>query len=103
MGRVVMYGQTYVNTIVSHDEKVIRSVHNHAESIYKKAQARRAAHYHEGQAEVLLLQGDVDSYVVLDDPQAMSIELGHDVENQYGPTGKHLEGLHIITGAAGLV
>ncbi len=69
-----------------------------AGEVLDAAKTRAAAHRDTGQlAESLTVErGRVDRRVESDDPNILSIEYGHtDVK-----TGKHVAGLHILSGAA---
>lgn len=100
---VQLIGWTAMNHVVSHIEGVKASVRAEAEEVHAKAEARLARHRNTGAADVSVSQGDVDSFVNLDDPAALSIEFGHFVKGKYeDDTPKYVHGLYIITGAAGL-
>ena len=58
--------------------EVQAAVDDHAVEIAADAEAILAAHYHEGDANITVDKGKVDSYVILEDPDggAMAIEFG---------------------------
>lgn len=95
---VRLRGTKSINRIVSHLPGVGASVHRHAEQIGKKATFYRMQHYAEGEAEIRVEKGRVDSYVSLVDAAALSIEFGH----INARTGKYVPGLYIVSRAAGL-
>jgi hypothetical protein len=103
--RVRLKGQKAINKIVAPLPNVQAAVHAQAEKIGAKAKALLEGHHTpERQASVEVTRakgkyGHLDYYVSLVDPDnAMAIEFGH-IHNK---SGKHVEGLYIITGAAGL-
>lgn len=95
---VKLISQKSMNQVISHLPGVKAAIRQKAQQIGARAEARLAGHRYEGQAGISITHGDVDSFVNLDDDAAMSIEFGH----EHNFTGKHVEGLYIITGAAGL-
>lgn len=95
---VEMEPQSVVNRIVSHLPGVIGAVRKTANRIAVKAEARLSAHRYTGAASVSVTHGITDSYVNLDDEAALYIEFGH----EHNFSGKWVEGLYIVTGAAGL-
>ncbi|WP_458682287.1 DUF5403 family protein [Prescottella equi] len=103
---VRLYSPKAVHRKVAHLEGVKAAVRAQAEKTGAKAEARLAAHRHSGNAKVEVTSGKVDSFVSLVDPAALSIEFGHFYtwfdEQSETERGKWVEGLHIITGAAGL-
>jgi hypothetical protein len=98
MARVRLISQKAMNHTISHLGGVKLSIRGTAQKIGGKAETRLAAHRDEGHAEISITYGDTDSFVNLDDEAALSIEFGH----THNFTGKHVEGLYIVTGAAGL-
>lgn len=103
MAKVFLIGDKRMNHVVSHLPGVVASVANQAQKIGAKAEAKLRAHTYEGHASISITHGETDSFVNLDDPAALSIEFGHDLVYFGNETGKHVPGLYIITGAAGLV
>lgn len=100
-----------MNRVVSHLPGVIEEVADEASGIAARAESGLRSHSGEyagggwnddNASEIILEHGEVDSFVSLIDPAALSIEFGHFVVNQYGPTGEYVEGLFIIHEAAGL-
>lgn len=103
MAKVRLIGQRAMNRVISHQEGVKAAVYAEAKAIAGKASMRlERAKNRTGDAQVIVKRGDVDSYVILDDPAALSIEFGHWYVNGNGDP-KYVPGLYIITGAAGLV
>lgn len=101
MAKVQIIGQKAMNIILKDKDGVQDAVYDEAKKIGQKAELRLSSHRRTGEANVLVKRGDVDSYVILDDPAAMSIEFGHWYVNGNGED-KYVPGLYIITGAAGL-
>jgi hypothetical protein len=90
-----LYPDKSMNTVVSHLKGVIGAVRSHADDIGDAASAKLESHRFYGDdthAEIEVDTRDVDSIVSLVDPAALSIEFGT----------KHMRGLYIVTGAAGL-
>ena len=88
-----------LNTKVSRLPEVRAAVSEEAEERGNRASAKLASHFRTGRSSVAVEHGRVDSYIILRDESwqsAMSIEFGHSWR------GKHVNGLYIITGAAGL-
>ncbi len=102
MARVTLIGDKAMNHVVSHLPGVRASVRSQAQRIGAKAEAKLRAHFYEGEASISITYGDTDSFVNLDDEAALSIEFGHGLVYFGQPTSRHVAGLHIITGAAGL-
>lgn len=104
MARVRLYSDRVVNQIVSHLPEVHRELGEHAASIQARARGRLALHYYEGDSKIEVTEGAVDWFVSLVDHAAMSIEFGHWVGGKYRDPDKpkFVQGLYIITGAAGL-
>ncbi|AIG78463.1 Hypothetical protein AJAP_28125 [Amycolatopsis japonica] len=99
-----VYSDRTVNRIVSRLEGVRAAVADAALEIAADAEARLAGHRETGRARIEVEQGRVDSYVYLVDEAALSIEFGHWVEGAYKPNvPTYVEGLYIISGAAGLI
>ncbi|OLT27746.1 hypothetical protein BJF83_17315 [Nocardiopsis sp. CNR-923] len=78
------------------------AVHEHAEQIGDTARGLLAAHRSTGTARVTVTRGRVDSFVNLEDPNALSLEFGRaagvsDSGRAYGA----MEGLYILHRAAG--
>ena len=104
MAQVRLKGKKYINTVVSHEKGVKDSVHDEAVMIGARAEARlNMAKHRTGAAQIKVEQGRVDSYVVLDDEAAMSIEFGHWLTYFGEETPRFIPGLYVLTGAAGLV
>lgn len=77
---------------------VQRAVDGKAAIIARRAEASLAYHRDTGNAQIEVVKGDIDAYVVLVDPAAMSIEMGraHDHLNADGEEVGGMEGLHIL-------
>lgn len=104
MAKVRLYGRRYINTVVDHLPGVHAAVGTEAKKIYRRSKARLAMHADTGAASVTLTEGDVDWFVNLVDNAAMSIEFGHWVKGKYEDPEqpKYVQGLYILSGAAGL-
>jgi hypothetical protein len=101
MARLI--GQKAMNRVVSHQPESVDACADKAQEVSGVAKSRLAAHRHSGDAQVTVTHGDVDSFVNLEDVAALSIEFGHMVKGKFETdTPKHVPGLYIITGAAGL-
>ena len=61
---------------LAHQPGVRKAVHEAAKPIAAKAKARLAAHKDEGEHEVVLTRGAVDSYVELVGPAPLTLETG---------------------------
>ena len=86
-----------MRTKIAHLPEVIAAVHDAAEENGAKAAARLAAHRDTGAASISVTQGDVDSFVNLDDPAALSIQFGHMVKGKYETDEpKYVPGLYIL-------
>lgn len=99
MADIKLDSQKVMNRKISHLPGVKGAVRATAQKIGAKAEAKLAAHRYEGHASISITHGGVDSFVNLDDEAALSIEFGH-IHNW---TGERIEGLYIVTGAAGLI
>lgn len=99
-----LYSEKALNLVVSHIGGVKAEVAEQAAKTAGLAEARLAGHHKSGRAEVTVTHGEVDSFVNLDDPAALSIEFGHMVKGKFENPDKpkYVPGLYIITGAAGL-
>lgn len=89
-----------MNIVISGLGGVQLAVNKEAKKIGARASAILEGHRHPGDdthAEIEVERGDVDSYVSLVDPAAMSIEYGH----RDAKTGKPVQGLHILRRAIG--
>ena len=73
-----------------------------AEVTGAKAEANLAMHRYEGQAKIEVTQGNVvDAFVNLVDPNALSIEFGHNIkQTKDGPILGYVPGLGILRQAA---
>lgn len=100
--KVRLIGQKAMNYVVSGIDEVKDAVDSEAREIGRRAEARLASHRETGNAHIDVNTRGKDALVSLVDRAALSIEFGHYVVNQHGPTGKYVPGLYIVTGAAGL-
>ena len=88
-----------MKNVISHLPGVIAAVAKEADIIGRVAQERLNEHRDTGQAKIDVTHGDVDSFVSLVDPNALSIEFGH-----YTPNKKRfVRGLYIVSGAAQII
>lgn len=90
-----------VAAIVAHMPHVRGAVRAEARAIAARARSLLAAHTKTGTAEIEISYGTTDAFVSLVDKAALSIEYGHFVTSRDGST-TYVEGLYIITRAAGL-
>lgn len=117
MAKVRLIPDQAVNRIVAHLGPVQRKVHVEAEKVGARAKANKAAHTKAGHLEVEVEHhfqgryGHVDSRISLHDPNApgnnvavAAIEYGHAPGGWYARQSgaHHVEGLYILTKAAGL-
>lgn len=65
----------------------------HARVLASAAQARLARHHKTGTHGIVVRKGDVDHFINLEGPAALSVEVGH-----IAPNGEFVEGLHIVGG-----
>ena len=101
---VRLIGQKAMNHKISHLEGVKAAVLAEAEIGGARARANLAGHRHSGRASISVTQGDVDAFLNLDDPAAMSIEFGHWVKGKFEDNQpQFVPGLYIISEAAGLL
>jgi len=85
------------NEIVAHLDGVIAAVYATAQQGAARARAILASHRHTGASSIEVSQGDVDSYISLVDPAAISIEFG-----RVGTMGRGTsQGVFAITKAFG--
>lgn len=88
--------------------EVQNELETRAWEIALRAEAELVAHKQDGHAQILLMRGDVDHYVVLDDTRgmdaAMSIEFGRAgyIDPETGIVYGAMEPLYILTNAASL-
>lgn len=88
-----------INGIVSHLPQVRSEIRNEADERGQRARAKLAGHRRTGRAHVDVEHQSVDSLISLNDESvqaAMSIEYGHSWR------GRRVEGLYILSSAAGL-
>ncbi|GGM64787.1 hypothetical protein GCM10012275_39210 [Longimycelium tulufanense] len=97
--KIDLDSQKKMNHVLKDLEGVQLAVSGKAQTFGGRAKMRLAPHRDRGDAKVVVRRGHVDSYVILDDEAAMSIEFGH----FHNVTGEWVEGLYIITGATGLI
>lgn len=97
-----LIGQKSMNLVVSHLDGVHDALGDTAKQVRRSGQSRLEQHRYEGDAKVTITEGDVDWFVNLDDPAALSIEFGHMSKKKNGANGHYVPGLYIITKAAGM-
>lgn len=87
-----------MRSLIAHMPGVVAAVHKAAVKNSNGAKRRLAAHRETGAAQVTVTQGDVDSFVNLDDPAALSIQFGHFVGGMYfdWEKPKYVPGLYIL-------
>lgn len=103
MVEIYLKGKAFNHFIASLGE-VQREVQETALDGGVDAERRLAAHRDTGAASVSVTEGDIDAFINLDDPNALSIEFGHLVKGKYErDEPKYVPGLYIITGGAGLL
>jgi hypothetical protein len=100
-----VYSDRTVNRTVSHLPGVRAAVAEEALEIGVRAEANLARNRDTGASSIEVEQGRVDSYVYLVDPDnAVAMEFGHWVAGSYETdTPKFVDGLYIISLAAGLI
>lgn len=95
---VQLIGQKAMNIVVSHLGEVKDAVHDTAKERGDISRSKLAAHRDTGAASISVTQGDVDSFVNLDDPAALSIEFGHWVKGKFETdTPKFVKGIYVLT------
>lgn len=100
MADVRLKPQKTINNILKGLQGVKMSTRTQAQGIGSRAESRLTAHRNEGESSISITYGVVDSFVNLEDPDnAMAIEFGH----FHNYSGEYVQGLYILTGAAGLV
>lgn len=93
-------GPKQLNEIVVRQPGMRAATRYEAEGIGFKAEANLARHKYEGQAKIEVSSGTVDAFVSLVDPNALSIEFGHNITNaKNGPVLGYVHGLGILRGA----
>lgn len=97
---VEMLPDAQVNKIVAHLPAVRQAVRAAADKIKVKAEIRLEPHHTPArESSISVTYGTVDAFVNLDDEAARNIEFGH----FHNFSGKWVEGLYIVRGAAGLL
>lgn len=103
-----LISQKAMNLIISDLEEVKGEVANEAQEIAHKASRALAPHkahsdrydgHSTGNHHVTVTHGDTDSFVNLEGDAPASLEFGHTDHR----SGKHVNGLYILTRAAGLL
>lgn len=108
MARVTLIPQKKMNKTISNLPGVKGAVRAKAGEIGVRAEMRLAGHRVTGAAHIEVehnfpgAYGHIDSRVSLIDEAALSIEYGHHLFVNGQRTGKHIAGLYIVRGAAGL-
>lgn len=103
--RVTLIGRKPINKIVSADDKVQRAVGRNARLIKGRAEALLAGHRQTGEHQIEMQKNYDEDYGYLDyeislvGEAALSVEFGH-IHNF---SGRWVNGLYIITRAAGLI
>lgn len=88
---------------IAHVATVQHEVDSKADLIARRARASLAYHRDTGNAQIEVAKGDIDAYVVLVDPAALSIEYGReDRLDKDGNLIRGMEGLHILAYATNL-
>ncbi|MFR9802329.1 DUF5403 family protein [Pseudonocardia sp. RS010] len=102
MRRVDLYSDKVIGRILADHDDVRGAVKDAADEIGGRARGVLSGHTHAGDARIVVEHGDTDSLVSLDDQRgqwgALSIEFGHHAED-----GTHVEGVHALYIAAGLL
>jgi len=81
---------------------VVEAREDAAEEIGGAAAANLARHRETGAASIRVVHDDLDSFVILDDPASVAIELGRgEFTRADGVTVGAMEGLHVLRDAAG--
>lgn len=97
-----------IQELIAHTEEVQEELMMRSWEIAMRAEANLVRHKREGDAQILLMQGDIDHYVVLDDTRgkdaAMSMEFGRAgfIDPDSGLVYDRMEPLYILTDAANL-
>lgn len=111
MARLI--SKSALHFVVAHIDGVKHEVHDTAKKVTEKAEARlgearsstewHKIHGPDHLTKVETTQGAVDSFTVLEAPNAMAIEFGHEPSGVFaGTKTRPPRGLYIISGAAGL-
>ena len=88
---------------IAHVDTVQIEVDHKADLIARRARASLEYHRDTGNARIEVAKGDIDAYVVLVDPAALSIEFGRaDHIDGAGHLAGGMEGLHILASATNL-
>jgi hypothetical protein len=97
-----------VQKAIAHTQEVQEELMMRSWEIAMRAEANLVKHRQDGDAQILLMQGDIDHYVVLDDTRgmgaAMSMEFGRAgfIDPESGIIYDRMEPLFILTEAANL-
>lgn len=90
------------NKTVAYHAEVQKELDHEIAAALRRAEAKLARHRKTGAHSVGVETGDLDRYLYLEGPAAMSVELGHDVVTEDGEVVGDAEGLYIISDAIGL-
>lgn len=94
---IELLNERNMNKKISHLPGVVKSVRAVATEIKGIAEGRLAPHRRTGQAHIEVSHGEVDAYVSLVDPAALSIEFGHYMGRQeLGTRRTFVRGLHLF-------
>lgn len=96
--KVYLIGHKRMNHVVSNQRGVKKRLVREAREIAAIAEARLArAKHRTGQSRIEVSQGDVDAFVSLVDPAALSIEFGHYMGSEsLGTSRKFIPGFHLF-------
>ncbi len=91
-----------IQELIAHQEKVQRDLDRRSNAMGLKAEGLLAIHRHSGHARILVEEGDIDRYIILDDSRgldaAMSIEYGRRGDEQGNGFSRGTYILHDATG-----
>lgn len=107
-----LIGKKALHLVVSHQEGVRKAVHDEAKTVAHRAEAllekaRDTTHWHKLSGpshltKIKVEQGEVDSLVILEAPNAMAVEFGHEPSGYFAGTHTRApHGLYILTHATG--
>lgn len=93
-----------IQEAIAHTEAVQEELMMRSWEIAMRAEANLVEHRQEGHARILLMRGDIDHYVVLEDEAALSLEFGRAgfIDPDTGIVYDRMEPLFILTDAANL-
>lgn len=89
-----------VERVISHSDEVEAILGDAAFGVTGRARSNLAKHRKTGEHRITQTKGNVDHFVNLEGPAALSVEDGHFVGGQFqGDEPKFVEGLHILRDA----